>query len=390
VKRGNGDPRLCIFGEKITPNQHKLVTDFVLLDNTYCAGILSADGHQWSTSAFATDYMEKLFAGFPRSYPDVMGRDSADSLAYSPAGFIWDRVLARGLLLRDYGEFMGPLVRWRDPGRQGEPDFLACYRTWQGKSNEVIFECEPLIPSLRPHAATDYVGWSMTVPDQYRADVILRELRRFEKEGRFPALTIVCLPDDHTSGTKAHYPTPAAQVADNDLAFGRLVEGLSHSRFWKHMAILAIEDDPQNGWDHVSGYRTTAYVVSPYARRGAVVSTQYNTVCLLRTIEQILGLAPMNQFDAAAPPMRDCFTDTPKSTPYKCLPNIVPLDQMNPAPHAIADPQQRGDAIASANMNFDQVDRAPEDKLNRILWRAMRGSEPYPAWAVGTLEDDDD
>ncbi|MBN1346691.1 MAG: phosphoesterase [Phycisphaerae bacterium] len=391
VARGNGNPRLCIFGEKITPNQHKLVADFVLLDNTYCAGILSADGHQWSTSAFATDYMEKLFAGFPRSYPDVMGRDSADALAYSPAGFIWDRVLARGLLLRDYGEFMGPRVRWRDAGRQGEPDFLACYRTWQGKSNEVTFECEPLIPSLRSHAPTDYVGWSMNVPDQYRADVILRDLRRFEQEGRFPALTIVCLPDDHTSGTKAHYPTPAAQVADNDLAFGRLVEGFSHSRFWKEMAILAIEDDPQNGWDHVSGYRTTAYVVSPYARRRAVVSTQYNTVCLLRTIEQILGLAPMNQFDAAAPPMRDCFTETPDFAPYECLPNSVPLDQMNPTPQAIADPQQRADAIASAKMNFDEVDRAPEDELNRILWRAMRGSaEPYPAWAVDTVGDDDD
>jgi DNA-binding beta-propeller fold protein YncE len=391
VARGNGDPRLCIFGEKITPNQHKLVADFVLLDNTYCAGILSADGHQWSTSAFATDYMEKLFAGFPRSYPDVMGRDSADALAYSPAGFIWDRVFARRLLLRNYGEFMGPRVRWRDAARRGEPDFLSCYRTWQGKSDAVIFECEPLMPSLRPHSPTEYVGWSMEVPDQYRADVILRDLRRFEQEGKFPALTIVCLPNDHTSGTKAHYPTPAAQVADNDLAFGRLVEALSHSRFWKQMAILAIEDDPQNGWDHVSGYRTTAYVVSPYARRGAVVSTQYNTVCLLRTIEQILGLAPMNQFDAAAPPMQDCFTDTPDFTPYTCLPNTVPLDQMNPAPHAIADPQQRTDAVASAGMNFKEVDRAPEDKLNRILWHAMRGSaEPYPAWAVDTLGDDDD
>jgi DNA-binding beta-propeller fold protein YncE len=390
VARGNGDPKLCIFGEKITPNQHKLVADFVLLDNTYCAGILSADGHQWSTSAFATDYMEKLFAGFPRSYPDVMARDSADALAYSPAGFIWDRVLARGLSLRNYGEFMGPVVRWRDAGRKGEPDFLSCYRTWQGKSDEVIFGCEPLIPSLAPHSPTDYVGWNMDVPDQYRADVILRELRRFEQEGNFPALVIVCLPNDHTSGTSANCPTPAALVADNDLAFGRLVEGLSHSRFWKEMAILAIEDDPQNGWDHVSGYRTTAYVVSPYARRGAVVSTQYNTVCLLRTIEQILGLAPMNQFDAAAPPMRDCFTDAPNFTPYVCLPNTVPLDQMNPSPHAITDPQQRADAIASAKMNFEEVDRAPEDALNRILWRAMRGTEPYPVWAVDTLGDEDD
>ncbi len=394
MPRGNGDPRLCIFGKKVTPNQHKLANDFVFLDNTYCAGILSADGHQWSTSAFATDYMEKLFAGFPRSYPDVMDRGSADALAYSPAGFIWDRVLARGLALRNYGEFTGPLVRWRDAGRKGKPHFLSCYHTWQGKSNEVIFECEPLIPSLRSCSPTDYVGWCLAVPDQYRADVILRELRRFEQRGGFPSLTVICLPNDHTSGTKARCPTPAAMVADNDLAFGRLVEGLSHSRFWREMAIFAIEDDPQNGWDHVSGYRTTAYVISPYARRGAVVSTQYNTVCLLRTIGQILGLPPMNQFDAAAPPMRDCFTERADFTPFDCLPNTVPLDDMNPEPRAILDAQQRAGAVASANMDFEQADRAPEDALNRILWRAMRGSaESYPTWAIDTLgkaSDDDD
>ena len=179
-------------------------------------------------------------------------------------------------------------------------------------------------------------------------------------------------------------------VADNDLALGRLVDGLSHSRFWKEMAILAIEDDPQNGWDHVSGYRTTAYVISPYARRGAVVRTQYNTVCLLRTIEQILGLPPMNQFDAAATPMRDCFTETPSFAPYDHLPNTLPLDAMNPAPHAILDRQQRADAVASAKMDFERADRAPEDVLNRILWRAMRGPrEPYPLWAVDQVGEND-
>jgi hypothetical protein len=157
------------------------------------------------------------------------------------------------------------------------------------------------------------------------------------------------------------------------------------------MAILAIEDDPQNGWDHVSGYRTTAYVASPYARRGAVVSTQYNTTSLLRTIEQILGLPPMNQFDASALPMWDAFTDTPDPTPFVARAANVPLDQMNPRRQALTDPAARRDALASARMNFRQVDRAPEDALNRILWRAMKGTrEPYPEWAVTLVADDDD
>jgi hypothetical protein len=179
-------------------------------------------------------------------------------------------------------------------------------------------------------------------------------------------------------------------VADNDLAFGRIVEALSRSPFWREMAIFAIEDDPQNGFDHVSGYRTTAYVASPYARRGAVVSTQYNTTSLLRTIEQILGLPPMNQFDASAVPLWDAFTDVPDFTPFTARPANVPLDQMNPPRRAIADPVARRDAVASSRMNFRQVDKAPEDALNRILWRAMKGTrEPYPEWAVTLVTDDD-
>jgi YVTN family beta-propeller protein len=390
LREGRGDPRLCIFGEHVTPNQHKLAREFVLLDNTYCAGILSADGHQWSTTAFGTDYLERSFAGWPRSYPDGMGEDEDDALAYSPAGFIWDNAVRHKIRLRNYGEFMAPNVRWRD-GRKGTPDFLACYRTWKGESQEVVFESYPMIPTIASFSPTNYVGWEMSVPDQYRADFILRELREFEAKGEFPQLVIICLPNDHTSGTSRNCPTPAATVADNDLAFGRIVEALSHSRFWKEMAILAIEDDPQAGFDHISGYRTTAYVASPYARRGAVVSTQYNTTSLLRTIEQILGLPPMNQFDASATPMFDCFTDTPDYTPFTAVPNRVPLDEMNPDPGAIADPQLRRDALASSRMNFRQVDRAPEDTLNRVLWRAMRGTrEPYPDWAITTRGGDDD
>jgi hypothetical protein len=240
-----------------------------------------------------------------------------------------------------------------------------------------------MIETIQGFSPTNYVGWEMSVPDQHRADFIIRELEEFTKKGEFPRLTIICLPNDHTSGTSRGTPTPAACVADNDLAFGRIVEALSHSPFWKQMAILGIEDDPQAGWDHVSGYRTTAYVVSPYAKRGAVVSTQYNTTSLLRTIGQILGMKPMNQFDASALPMWDAFTDTPDFTPFKALPTNIPLDQMNPDPKALTDPVLKADAIASGRMNFREVDRAPEDELNRILWRAMKGTrEPYPEWAI--------
>ncbi len=388
--RGNGDPRLCIFHRGITPNQHKLVNEFALLDNTYCAGILSADGHQWSTTAFGTDYLEKSFAGWPRSYPDGMGLDEADAIAYAPSGFIWDNVIAHGRTLRNYGEFAAPAVHWKDPKRKGSPDFLACYRTWKGVSNEVVFASYPMVPSIIPYQPTNYVGWEMKVPDQHRADFIIRELREYEQQGKYPDLVIICLPNDHTSGTTKGWPTPAASAADNDLAFGRIVEAISHSRFWNETAIFAIEDDPQSGWDHVSGYRTTAYCISPYTKRGVVVKTQYNTTSVLRTIEQILGLPPMNQFDGTATPMFDCFTETPDFRPYNAVPNNVPLDQMNPEPKKISDPLLRKNAFMSARLNFRKPDACPEDVLNRILWHAMKGSgEPYPEWAVTVVGDDD-
>jgi hypothetical protein len=181
-------------------------------------------------------------------------------------------------------------------------------------------------------------------------------------------------------------------VADGDLALGRIVEGLSHSRFWPRMAVFVIEDDPQAGWDHVSGYRTTAFVASPYARRGVTVGRQYNTTSMLRTIEQILGIPPMNQFDASASPMFECFQDVPDLTPFTALPNRIPLDRLNPPASSLADPILREDALASAALDLGAMDRAPEDVLNRILWRSVRGTaEPYPEWAITpTAEHDDD
>jgi DNA-binding beta-propeller fold protein YncE len=391
VAKGNGNPDLCIFGREITPNQHRLVDEFVLLDNTYCCGILSADGHQWSTTAIGTDYLEKSFAGFPRSYPDGMEESDIDALAYSPAGFLWDNAVKHGIRIRNYGEFMMPAVRWRDPARTGNVDYMSCYKTWKGIEDLVHFESTPGIESIRDFSPTGYVGWNMSVPDQYRADFILKELAEFETQGSYPQLVLVCLPNDHTSGTAKNCPTPASCMADNDLAVGRIVEGLSHSKFWPNMAIFIIEDDPQAGWDHVSGYRTTAYCVSPYAKRGAVISTQYNTTSILRSIEQILGLPCMNQFDASATPMFDCFQDQPNVAPFDSVPISVPLDELNPGSVALSDPLLKLHAEWSEAMNFEQIDRAPEDQLNRVLWHFMRGSNtPYPDWAISVFEDDDD
>lgn len=389
--RGNGQPDLCIFGREITPNLHKIAREFVLLDNTYCCGILSADGHLWSTTAYATDYMEKSFAGFPRSYPDGMDENGYDALAYSPAGFLWDNLLKHGRTLRNFGEFAAPVVKWREPGKKGSPNFSACYRAWKGESDEVRFGSETDVVSLKPHTANEYVGWNMSVPDQYRADYFIKELKQFEAAGVMPDLMFICLPNDHTSGTSPGHPTPAACVADNDLAFGRIVEAVSHSRFWPETLLLATEDDPQAGWDHVSGYRTTAFCISPYTKRGAVVSTQYNTTSIIRTIEQVLGVRPMNQFDASAEPMRECFNSTPDLTPYQAVPNNIPLDQMNPPAKAHVHPVLRRDALVSAKLNFREVDRVPEDVLNRILWNATAGpSRPFPTWAVTASADADD
>ena len=389
VAAGNGNEQLCIFGEHVTPNQHKLVREFALLDNTCCAGILSADGHQWSMSAFGSDYLEKSFCGFPRSYPFGGVINDTDALAYAPSGFIWDNARRHRVSFRNYGEFTGATIQWRDARKKGKPGFRDCFEAWRTRSDAIAFSCVPTIESLRAFSPTNTVGWALEVPDQFRADFFLRELKECEARGEFPQFVILYLPNDHTSGTRRNSPTPAAMNADNDLAMGRVIEGLSHSRFWKDLAIFAIEDDPQAGYDHVTGYRTTAYVAGPYVKRHAVISTQYNTTSLLRTMEQILGLPPMNQFDASAVPMSDCFTDTPDLTPFVAVPNTVPLDQMNGGTKAELGPQRYHDMLASERMDFSRPDKAPEDILNRTLWRAMRADEPYPEWAITATHDND-
>ncbi len=390
LKKGNGDPALCIFGEKITPNQHKLVNEFTLLDHTYCSGAKSSDGHEWTVTGIATDYMEKSFADFPRSYPSGAQTNEIDALAYSPAGFIWDNAIAHSKTLRVYGEFTFAGWRWKQPERREKPHFLDFYHDFMNGTGDLILWSEPHIDSLRPYVATNGLGWNLDVPDLYRAAQFNADLKKCEKTGILPELIILWLPNDHTSGALAGAATPAAQVADNDLAFGQVVSAVSHSKFWKDTCIFAIEDDPQGGWDHASSYRTTAYVASPYTKRGQVVSTPYNTTSLLRTIELILGLPPMNQMDATGTPMFDCFTTVPDLAAFDYVPNQIPLDEVNPKPKKITNLLLRKDAYASARLPLEKVDQCPEDQLNRILWRAMKGtSQPYPQWAVESMQDDD-
>ena len=390
VAEGNGAPELCAFGERVTPNLHKLVKEFTLLDNTYCCSILSADGHNWADSGLATDYMEREFAGFPRSYPaGGAGSDGKDALAYSPAGFIWDNALAHGKSVIDFGEYATSASGWKDRQRKEKPHFMDYYNSFVSNRDDMVVGCEPDLETMRPLLVTNTVGWDLDVPDVVRSARFRQELADFEASGTMPNLVVIWLPNDHTSGTKPGSPQPQAQVADNDLAVGQVVDAVSHSQFWADTCIFAVEDDPQNGWDHVSGYRTTAYVASPYTKRGAVVSTQYNQTSMLRTMELMLGLPPMNQFDATATPMFDCFTNTPDFTAYDAVTNNVPLNLMNPPSRRVADPQARQDADVSERLPLAKADKCPEDVLNRILWRATMSGKPYPTWAVKALPDDD-
>jgi YVTN family beta-propeller protein len=383
IERGEGDSDLCIFGREVTPNHHQLVDQFVLLDNFYCNGTLSADGHQWTNEAYVTDYLEKAYGGWPRSYP----YEGGDAMAYSPSGFIWDNVLAHGRSLRVYGEFVHASIRWKDPKQGKRPSFLDCYRDFLDKTQRIEVKATAAIQTLEPYLCPTAIGFPSIVPDIHRAEQFVQELKQYEQRGELPNFMIMLLPNDHTAGTRPGMPTPAAAVADNDLALGRVVEAVSKSKFWPETCVFVVQDDPQAGFDHIDGHRTVAMVISPYTRRGAVDSTNYNQTSMMRTMELILGLPPMNQLDASATPMTSCFTDQADLTPYQAVPNIIPLDQMNPDVQSIGNPQQRHWALASLQLPLDDVDEADEDTLNRILWHARRGrDDTYPAWAVPAEE----
>ncbi len=358
LPQGNGDPNLTLFGDDVTPNAHALAREFVLLDNFYVDAEVSNDGHAFSTAAYATDAVEKLW---PTLYGQRGGlylseggheiRNNYGNLAAPADGYLWDFAGRAGVSVRSYGEFA----------------------SWQTKGGPVTATVPGLVGKVHP----SYPPYDLSIRDNERVDVWLEEFRRFEKEGGLPRLNIVRLGNDHTAGTSPGRPTPRAFVAENDLALGRLVEAISKSRFWPESVVFVLEDDAQNGPDHVDAHRSVLLVASPWAKRGSVDSTLYTTTGVLRTIELVLGLPPMSQYDAAATPAFAAFASKPDAAPFAAHPARVPLDETNR-------PDAPG-ASASLRMNLIEADLAPERELNEIVWRSVRGADsvmPAPVRAA--------
>jgi YVTN family beta-propeller protein len=347
MPKGNGDPSLVMFGETISPNHHKLAREFVLLDNLYCNGHVSADGHPWSTMAYNTDYIARNWA---LTYSGRAGVDDDDDgdLANAPSGYLWDACARAGLTYRSYGEY-GKRVSTGDGSTK----------------------MEGRVPGLIGHMSPEFGIGTNVVRDTDRAEVFLKEFRQYEKNGDLPRFMVMSLGEDHTTGTSPGTFTPQACVASNDLALGRLVEAVTKSKYWPETAIFVIEDDAQNGPDHVDAHRTVGLVISPYTKRGVLDSTQYTTVSMIRTMELILGLAPLSQFDAAATPMFASFTDKPDMKAYVHEPARIDLNVRN---SALAYGAERSRA-----MDFSEYDKIDDFELNDILWHAIKGKDaPMP------------
>ncbi|WP_295796862.1 bifunctional YncE family protein/alkaline phosphatase family protein [Mucilaginibacter sp.] len=359
MPEGNGDSSLCLFGKKITPNGHKLAQDYVLFDNFYVDAEVSADGHNWSMAAYATDFVEK---NWPYNYAGRGGNydfDGSRPIANPPLGFIWNYCQRAGVSFRNYGEFM-------DTGK-------------------------PTLDLLREdaHYCKSYPGWNLAVQDVFREKIFEHDFDSLVAKQNVPHFNTIYLPNDHTSGSSKGAYSPIAQVADNDLALGRLVEHISHSPIWKESVIFVLEDDAQDGPDHVDAHRSVAWVISPFVKRHSVNHTMYSTAGMLRTIELILGLPPMSQYDAAATPMWNCFQPKPDSTAYTAQNAIVDISQRNAA--------WNKEAKQSALFNFAKADAAPDRLLNEIIWKAIKGSEsrmPEPRRSafvkLSPVKDDDD
>ncbi len=392
---GNGDPSLAIYGEDVATNHRALARQFVLLDNFFATGGSSGDGHQWVTQASETDYA--MWPGYDgRSYPF----DGNDPIAYAKGGFLWDAALAAGKTFADFGEF-APSDQFREV--QEDPKYppskirRSLLKDWRrGDPFLNRFNIKSPIPVLDAHLVRDYPSYGATAPDVVRARIFLRYLKQWEARGTMPNLVYIQMASDHTSGTKPGWNTPKANVADNDLALGQIVEGLSHSRFWPEMAIYVVEDDAQGGIDHVDGHRTIALAISPYIRRRSIDSTFYSHPSISRTIELQLGLAHLSIFDLIANDMRNAFQSEPDLTPYTAVTPQQTLFEWNP-PIAALSGQARRDAIASSKMNWTRPDAVPARKLLEILWRNAKGyNVPVPKQRnaaflpFGPPSDDDD
>jgi len=365
LPQGNGDPSLCIYPRFVSPNHHALAEQYVLLDNFYCNGVLSADGHSWSTEGNSGDHLEKAFGGFTRSY--TFGDDP---LTYSSTGFIWNNVLEHGLTFRNYGEMdyasTSPAKTW-----------LQIYQDYTNNTDTIRYVQNIGIAALRPYSSTNVPGWNMNIPDVVRARGFIKELNAAQSNGVWASFHLLYLPNDHTGGA----PSPRAQVADNDLSLGQVVEAITKSRFASNTVIFVIEDDPQSGYDHVDGHRSICLVISPYTKRGQLISTFYNQAGVLHTMERILGLPPMNQQDAMAPIMFECFNNVPDFTPYTALPSNIPLTENVVASQM--SPKQRYYAKKVQQMDFSKPDRINDDVFNRYIWHMNKGDARYPAKFVG-------
>ena len=335
MPEGNGDTSLVLFGERITPNQHKLAREFVLLDNFYADGEVSADGHNWSTSAYATDYLEKnwvtSYGGRGGTYPG----EGRKEVANPKKGFIWDYCKRAGVTYRTYGEFAD-----------------------EGKAN---------IPALEGHFCPYFSSYNLGVKDTTRFYQWRREFDSLLAANALPRFNSMRFGNDHTEGLRFGKSTPFAHVADNDLAVGMFIEYLSKSPVWKESAVFIIEDDAQNGPDHVDAHRTTAYVAGPFVKRGFVDHTMYSTSSMLRTMELILGLPPMSQYDAAATPMWRSFTAIPNLKPFNSLPSNIDLNEKNKSTSATAK--------LSETFDFSKEDRIPDLVFSEVIWKAVKGED---------------
>jgi YVTN family beta-propeller protein len=333
VKEGNGDTSLVLFGEKVTPNQHKLVKDFVLLDNFYVDGEVSADGHNWSLGAYANDYLEKNWV---TSYGGRGGEYDAEgtrNIANNKAGFIWGACKKAGISYRTYGEFAD--------------DY---------KAN---------IPVLEDHFCTYYTSWDQSVRDTTRVNQWKKDFDSLVAANALPHLNTLRLINDHTEGMSRNRPTPFAHVADNDLSVGMFIEFLSKSPVWKESVVFILEDDAQNGPDHVDAHRSPAYIAGPYVKRNFVDHTAYTTSGMLRTIELILGIPPMSQYDAAATPLWRCFTATPDYTGFTALPAQVDITEKNLVWNELSE--------RSAQFDLSKEDRVPDMEFSEVIWKGVKG-----------------